>query len=175
MDAGMRWWHCYLLSCSAALPALSQDELSLLMHNSGMHLQEKADQRADAAAFCEQNGLAHSPQGFLSTLPVFTVLLRLRQACIHSSLLPPELQLGLPNSSSGSSSSTSEDGDEETAEGGPAELKTTASLTEALSRMQGKRVQSTKLKRVLRIIKVHSDLWLLTTGDGALHSVWLQL
>lgn len=125
-----------------------------------MHLQEKANQRADAAAFCEQNGLAHSPQGFPSTLPVFTVLLRLRQACIHSSLLPPELQLGLPTSSS-DSIGTSEDEDEETAEGGPAELKTTASLTQALSRMQGKRVQSTKLKRVLRIIKVISDLCLL--------------
>jgi len=68
------------------------------------------------------------------------VLGRLRQACFHSSLLPADL---LP-ATDGSPTHDEKDGIE----------KTAMTYAEGLKRIQAKRVQSTKLRRVLRVVKV---------------------
>ena len=145
--------------------------LSSSKYNNDLCLQEKADQRADAATFCKQHGLAHSPHSLPSTVPVFTVLLRLRQACIHASLLPPELQLP----TTVTSDSREDEDVDGPAESSPAATKPAASVTEALGRMQGKHGQSTKLKRVLRVIKVITDLCLLDYRSCCLHQFWRML
>ncbi|DBA87227.1 TPA: hypothetical protein ACH3X1_004293 [Trebouxia sp. C0004] len=97
-------------------------------------MQERADERAREAKLGQSGPAARrfSPAAF-------AVLVRLRQACIHSSLLPAGL---LPRTDS--SPTHDEEGAIE---------KTAVTYAEGLKRIQAKRVQSTKQKRVLRIVK----------------------
>ena len=126
----------------------------------------------------------------MSSMPsVFAVIVRLRQACTHSSLLPPELRLGHPtgeNSSEETLGSTghaegkhhstegSQDGTKGSIGDTEGSRKTTKgragepegnqgkakgkqlpkSLAATLDGIQTKRGQSTKIKHVMRIIKV---------------------
>ncbi len=97
--------------------------------------QERAEERAREAKL-SRSGPAARP----FSPAAFAVLVRLRQACIHSSLLPADL---LPVTD-GSPTDDEEDAIE----------KTAVTYAEGLKRIQAKRVQSTKLKRVLRVVKV---------------------
>jgi hypothetical protein len=99
-------------------------------------IQERAAERAREAKLV-RSGPAARP---FSSTAAFAVLVRLRQACIHSSLLPADL---LPVTDS-SPTHDEEDAIE----------KTAVPYAEGLKRIQAKRVQSTKLKRVLRVVKV---------------------
>ncbi|KAL3158216.1 hypothetical protein ABBQ38_010470 [Trebouxia sp. C0009 RCD-2024] len=101
-----------------------------------------------------------------SSMPaVFAVLVRLRQACTHFSLLPPEMQLAWPSSSdsgsddtegtTGSAEDTSQ-GSTGKPEGKPEEAKGkegAQTLATRLHNIQTRRGQSTKINRVLRIIQ----------------------
>lgn len=154
-------------------------------------LQDKAAERAAQAAFVN----SIRPEGAklrsqVSSMPsVFAVLVRLRQACTHSSLLPPELRLGQPtgddsseetqgstgdadgnhhsaedsqNSTEGSTGYT--EGSQKTTKGRAGEpegnqgkakgKQLPQSLATTIDGIQTKRGQSTKTKRVMRIVKV---------------------
>ena len=104
-------------------------------------LQEKAKQRAEQLSYVDQAGNSRTP----SIMPaVLSVLVRLRQACIHSSLLPTEIQ---PIASQPDTSSAADDSS--------AESPSMAYAT-PLERIQAKRIQSTKLERVVQIVQVPS-------------------
>jgi len=107
-------------------------------------VQKRAEERAREAALFRSEPAARpfSPAAF-------AVLVRLRQACIHSSLLPADL---LPVTDSAASSPTYDEED--------AIEKTAVTYAEGLKRIQAKRVQSTKLKRVLRVVKVMLAMFL---------------
>ena len=110
-----------------------------------MLIQERAAERAREAKLV-RSGPAARP---FSSTAAFAVLVRLRQACIHSSLLPADL---LPVTDSAASSPTYDEED--------AIEKTAVTYAEGLKRIQAKRVQSTKLKRVLRVVKVMLAMFL---------------
>ena len=94
--------------------------------------QEKAKQRAEQLSYVDQEGNRRAP----SNMPaVLSMLVRLRQACIHSSLLPMDISNAADDSTAESSS---------TAQATP------------LERIQAKRRQSTKLERVVQIVQVPS-------------------
>ncbi|KAL0051821.1 hypothetical protein WJX82_002688 [Trebouxia sp. C0006] len=106
-------------------------------HAALQQMQERAEERAREAKLFP-SGLAARP----FSRGAFAVLVRLRQACIHSSLLPADL---LPVTDSAASSPTDDEED--------AVERTAVTYAEGLKRIQAKRVQSTKLKRVLRVVK----------------------
>lgn len=72
----------------------------------------------------------------------FIPIMRLRQVCTHYSLLPQDLQLMLLGGGSSSES-------DEAAQDG-----TVVSCADALERIQAKHTPSTKMKRMLSIVKV---------------------
>ncbi len=109
-------------------------------------VQERAEERAREAKL-----LPSGPAARLFSRGAFAVLVRLRQACVHSSLLPADL---LPVTDSAASSHTDDEED--------AVEKTAVTYAEGLKRIQAKHVQSTKLKRVLRVVKVTLVLLLQT-------------
>lgn len=105
-----------------------------------LDVQEKTEQRAHENAVRQSQQGAPAPRRSSGTVAVFAVLVRYRQACIHHSLLPSDIQ-PLPTDSSS--------GDEELVE-----LETAFSHAEGLERILAKHTPSTKLKHVLRIIQV---------------------
>ncbi|DBA90860.1 TPA: hypothetical protein ACH3X2_004264, partial [Trebouxia sp. C0005] len=119
---------------------MSKQEATLYEHAKSaalQQMQERADERARERA--RQVTFVRSGPAARPISSAFAVLVRLRQACIHSSLLPADL-LPLVDSSPTHA-------EEDVLE------KTAVTYAEGLKRIQAKRVQSTKLKRVLRVVK----------------------
>lgn len=134
-------------------------------------MQDKAAERDARAALLNSIRPEGSKIRKASSMPaVFAVLVRLRQACTHFSLLPPEMQLAWPSSSdsgsddtegtTGSAEDTSQ-GSTGKPEGKPEEAKGkegAQTLATRLHNIQTRRGQSTKINRVLRIIQVCAEL-----------------
>lgn len=116
---------------------MSKQEAILYEHAKNAALQQMQDRAEERARQAKLSGSAPASRPFSPA--AFAVLVRLRQACIHSSLLPADL---LPMTDS---SPTYDEDD--------AIEKTAVTYAEGLKRIQAKRVQSSKLKRVLHIVK----------------------
>lgn len=123
--------------------------LDLASSSSGLCLQDKAAEREARAALLNSIRPKGSKLKRVSSMPaVFAVLVRLRQACTHFSLLPPEMQLAWRSSDTSSEETEGKRGKK--AKG----KAVTQSLATRLDGIQTRRGQSTKMKRVLRIIQV---------------------
>lgn len=86
-----------------------------------------------------------------STFSALVMLMRLRQACIHHSLLPPELQMAVPSDITETdlgAEAQSPDDDCDTP------TQTGVSYAEGLQRIQAMHTPSTKLTKILQIVQV---------------------
>lgn len=113
-------------------------------------LQEKHDQLAQEAVRQRRQTAAEAQAWPKASM--LAAVVRLRQACTHPSLLPEELQVETANSSSSDDEQMTSSGSQD--DQPSAVQKTAVSYAEAVQRIQAQRKDSTKLKRVLRIIKV---------------------
>lgn len=148
-------------------------------------MQDKAAERDARAALLNSIRPEGSKIRKASSMPaVFAVLVRLRQACAHFSLLPPEMQLAWPFSDSNADdtegSTGSAEDNEDTSQGSTREpegepeeakgMKGAQTLATRLHNIQTRRGQSTKINRVLRIIQVCAELVLHVFLAGRHHA-----